>query len=40
MSGIGHGSDRGFSTSGSTLIIFTGLFIALGGLYTATVVVR
>lgn len=36
MNGIGHGSDRGFSTSGSLLIIFTGLFIALGGLYTAT----
>lgn len=28
--------DRGFSTSGSVLIIFTGLFIAVGGLYTAT----
>ena len=36
MNGSRHGNDRGFSTSGSILIIFTGLFIAVGGLYTAT----
>jgi flagellar protein FlaF len=36
VSGDGTGSGRGFSTPASFLIVFIGLFLALGSLYTAT----